>query len=142
MTKTREVQFIPAYDLGRQKGQGIGSAQIRFILNGPKGAVHFVCDTNWYLPATVSRLGSHLAMSTIREIRNLFKPMGFELGYHSQFKDKGITRIDCDILDQGYCYYDGSSSPADDFVDTLIAKGSDGVWEELEQYYQDIFESD
>lgn len=140
MPKTRDVQFTPAFDKRHadpEKNYGIGAVEIRFILKGVEGAVQFVCYTNWYTQGVVAEKGLNLITSS----DSLFKPHGFDLGYHSPTPDRGYSKLPCSVLEQGYCYYDGSSLAADNLVDVLIAEGSDGVWKELESYYTNVFES-
>lgn len=50
------------------------------------------------------------------------------------------TFTPCEYLDGKPCYYDGSSLNADRIYRVLLNKGSNGVWRELEDYYNEIFE--
>ena len=49
------------------------------------------------------------------------------------------TFTPCDYLDGAPCYYDGSGLNADRIYKILLTEGSDGVWRELEEYYEEIF---
>lgn len=45
----------------------------------------------------------------------------------------------CKWLDGAPCYYDGSGLNAEPVFELLIEKGSDAVWEYLENYYEEVF---
>ena len=65
--------------------------------------------------------------------------MGADVGYHSpvpHYEGQICSQDSCSYLGGKPCYYDGSSLRAEEWVrDILIPKGSDGVWESLEQEY-------
>lgn len=141
--------FTPAYDKRPKNpgdpNYGIGSVRITFVVKGPQGAVQFVLYTDWYLPAQQhdpvlgpKLMGTGLGLNRLR-------PMGVDVGYHAykpHYEDQS-TMGPCEFLDGANCYYDGSGLRADDWVDkVLLPKGSDGVWEALEDEYDAILGRD
>lgn len=95
----------------------------------------------------------------------IFRPMGADLGYHSpkpmydghkpcrvtlkkmKFKDGEITPgtygdpIICEYLDNDVpCYYDGSMLAGQKMYNTLLEKGEEEIWKQLEEYYTSTFE--
>jgi hypothetical protein len=123
------IEFYPAYDKRHPdpfKNYGIGSVSILFLLKGDKGAVQFKLLTGWYLP----ELGIELD-----------NPMPADLGYHSPipiYDGQKSIPDNCEWLD-GECYYDGSTTASERIYEILLKEGSDGVWRELEKYYEEIF---
>lgn len=127
----RLVTILPAWDKRHKnpsKNYGVHCCDLRMVLKGPKGAVQFILYTGWDLPHVTEEYG-------VRE------PMPADLGYHSptpMWEDQ--TPMDnCPYLDGKPCYYDGSSLNAERIYRVLLEKGSDGVWAELEEYYNDTF---
>jgi hypothetical protein len=49
------------------------------------------------------------------------------------------TFTPCEYLDDAPCFYDGSGLNAERIYKVLLEKGSDGVWQELEEYYEHTF---
>jgi hypothetical protein len=99
-----------------------------FLLKGSKGAVQFVLITGWCL--------------TDGEVE--IKPIGFmgaDIGYHSyvpQYEDQ--PESECQYLDGGKCYYDGSSLQADMFMPKFLEGGHEVVWKMLEERYHVQFD--
>jgi hypothetical protein len=66
----------------------------------------------------------------------------WDLGFHCSFDPGWSTEMDdCDVLPGGKCWYDGSSLNADPVFDRLCREGLDGLWAELEDYYDGLFKS-
>ena len=132
--------FKPAFDKrdpDPTKSYGIGAVKCFMVLKGKKGAVHFVFSTGMYLPETHRGWLSKPEFS----IHDAVKYMGFDVGYHSpcpMFDNQKISQEKCDWIGKP-CYFDGSALRADKFMDTLIRKGSDSIWEMLEQDYNTNF---
>ena len=138
----KEITFSPSEDLRDPdplQNCGVVSPKIRFTLVGPNGAVAFICAPQWY--------PRHCTKQNARQRADFGNPKnwptGWDLGFHSyepRYEDH-IQR-DCDLLEGGHCYPDGSGLNAIPLVEILITKGSDGVWEYLENYYKELFGED
>jgi len=134
----RIVEFTAAYDkrsTDPTKNYGVHGVNMRLILKGPRGAVHFLLHTNWHLP--------HLAKEW-QDHPHFFKPNPAEVGYHSpvplneaQTEPSAAT---CDYLDGAPCYCGGSALAANDAFAALVERGSAGIWGYLEDYYHRTFE--
>jgi hypothetical protein len=120
------------------------------ILKGDKGATQFVLYTNWQLPHVTKELDDRL-LNEARQGKlsqySLYSshPVPADLGYHSlvpMYDGQGICRGNCEYLDGNPCYYDGSGLNAERIYEVLLKEGSDGVWRELEDYYNKLFESE
>lgn len=136
----RIVEFDPAYDeRNNPKGNyGIHGVSLRMILKGDKGAVQFVLYTDWHLPHVQDELIKKAANGNTKMI---FKPIPADLGYHSykpMYENQYKTE-NCQYLDGHECYYGGSGLNAYRIYDILLKEGSEGVWRELEEYYNSIF---
>lgn len=128
----REVSMSPAFDKRHpdpRKNYGIHGVEMRMYVIGKRGAVQFVLYTNWHLPHVDAELrakGPKLSATPA------------DLGYHSPIPtyegQEDYGHDDCHLLG-GRCYYDGSGLNAERIFDVLRAEGSDGVWRELEKYY-------
>jgi len=128
---------------------GVGGVEIGFYLKGEEGAVQFKLLTGWLLPFTVGVKTDQVDWKNsdqyLRGIAQMYGrlpyyPSPTDLGYHSRTpRYEDHARLDCHLLDQGFCYYDGSSLNAYEPFDVLLHKGSDGVFEFLEQYYKELF---
>jgi hypothetical protein len=138
----RIVHMRPAYDKrdsDPKKNYGIHGVNLTMILKGEEGAVQFVLFTNWQLP--------HVQKETYdkhfgdRERIELFTtPMAADLGYHwptERYEGQTVCKDKCDWLN-GPCYYDGSSLNAERVFEVLLREGSEGVWRELESFYESV----
>lgn len=141
------VELTPAWDKRHtepSKDYGVHGVDLRMYLKGDKGAVQFVLSTGWLLPETlgvpVDSLYRYSEANASRKTSSHY-PMAVDLGYHSpvpHYEDQ--TSFDCELLEGGKCYYDGSSLNAERIFNILLHEGSDGVWRELEIYYNELFE--
>lgn len=124
----RIVKFYPAFDKrdsDPKKDYGIHCVDLLMLVKGEKGAVQFRLFTGWYL--------SHLDQKS--------EPAPADLGYHSLkpiYEDQTPISENCEWLNAP-CYYDGSGLNAQRVFDVLLKEGSDGVWRELEEYYNEVF---
>ena len=132
------VEFTPAYDKrdsDPKKNYGVGSVQMRLVLKGPAGAVHFLLLTDWYLPDVRKEWDAKNYHS---------HAIPADVGYHSPIPmnewQTEPTAANCDYLDGKPCYYDGSGLAADDAFKTLVEHGDEGIWEYLRRYYQAVFD--
>jgi len=141
----RSIKFTAAYDKRHSnpsKNYGIHGVNIVFSLKGKKGAVTFTIFTNWELPHVQKEMDA-LPLGDFPYLHH--KPMPADLGYHSRkpmYDEHHITRDSCEWLDGKPCYYDGSTLNAEPIFEVLLKEGSDGVWRELEQYYNEVFRSE
>ena len=128
------VRVSGAYDKRHQdphKNYGISACRIWFILKGPLGAVQFVVGTDWHLPHVQRefREKHYEFASKFDEI----EPKGWDVGYHAKEPHfDGQDSMECDLVEGGRCYYDGSSLAADEWVPRFIAGGTDWLWPALE----------
>lgn len=135
------IRFTPAFDkrsADQSKNYGIHGVDMRMVLKGDLGAVQFVLYTNWHLPHVQE--GLRVDMQPNKHF--LFEPMPADLGYHSyrpMYEGQEPLQKECEFLNGKPCYYDGSTLNAERIYTTLLEKGSDGVWQELEEYYMRIF---
>lgn len=140
----REIKFIPAYNKrsnNPSKDYGIGGVHLGFYLKGKYGVIQFTILTNWLLPEIQEEFD---AKPLIPGSPYLFhKPMPADLGYHSYVpmydSHRPLTKK-CEMLNGKTCYYDGSTLNAESIFEILCRKGSDGVWEALEEYYHETFD--
>ncbi len=114
-----------------KKDYGIHGLDVWFILKGEKGAVQYAVSFPVYLP--------HL-----KNTKGLDEIFGFDVGHHSkQATYEGQTSKDCNLLDGGECYYDGSSLQADKWTEIIFStRGKhpeEVLWPMLEQEYIEIF---
>lgn len=127
------VEFSPAWDKrdpDPRKNYGIGPVKIRFVLIGPKGAVHWLVRTNWELP--------HVRAELDRKGYKSDPLTGYDRGYHSPkptYEGQQVCQYDCEYIG-GPCYCDGSVLASEELVDVLVRNGSDGIWKALREDYE------
>ena len=142
----KRIEISPAFakrNIDPSKNYGVGDCYLRFYLGDERGYVQFVVATGWYLPHIVQEQ-AHLPNSPIAVERSpwtfLRAPMAVDLGYHSPVpRYEGQVGRLCHLLQQGKCYYDGSTLQAERLLSVLYSEGSDGVWKALETFHQEIF---
>jgi hypothetical protein len=129
---TRILAFEPGYDK-RDDGYGVYGMNLRFVLKGELGAVQFLLYTDF----DVSSLREGITGRSSRAVG----PMPAGLGYHAlkPLRD-GQCASDCEYVEGGKCYYDGSGLNAEDPFDILTDDGEPALWKFLEQYYRATFE--
>lgn len=143
MTLTREIFFTAAYDKRApepSKNYGVHGVEMRWYLKGPEGAIQFVVFTNWHLP----HVQQELDRKSFGEFPHLScHPQPADLGYHSRvprYEDQRPMDGECSVIEGGGpCYYDGSGLRADDVYRLLVEKGSEAVWQFLEEEYRSTF---
>lgn len=131
----KEVIASPAFDKTNpdpSKNYGVGALTMRFLLKGEKGAVQFYFNTGWYLPHVEARL---------KEINGIIERSGWDVGYHSYkpIYDGQSSMGKCSVLDGCECFYDGSSLLADEWMGKFVGGGTEWLWKEMENYYNEIF---
>lgn len=128
------IELTPAFDKRSpepSKNYGIHGVNLCFYLKGPKGVIQFLIYTNWHL--------KHVADELKGKYSNLFKPLPADVGYHAyepQYEGQ-LSHENCSLLDNKTCYYDGSGLAAYDMFDILTREGSEGVWKEMEKWYNE-----
>ena len=135
------IHFRMPFDkrhINPKKNYGIGAFQIRFVLKKGEKAVQVLLSTCLY-PVEVMREYEGTR-------RNLFEHSTtfdcWDVGYHSNKpRYDGQTKMDCDLLKKGFCYYDGSSLRGrdDKVVENFQEHGVDWVWDYLERYWNETF---
>ena len=141
----REVKLRPAYDKrdsDPSKNYGIHGVDLCMYLKGERGVVQFIVYTGWHLEHVQDELIERAYLTRdVLDLEMLVKPMPADLGFHSytQLHNYNLYTPECSLLDGHECYYEGSSLAAYRIYDVLVEKGSDGVWSELEAYYEDVF---
>jgi hypothetical protein len=147
----RITKFSPAWDKRSSvsnKNYGIHGVELVMIIKGDKGAVQFVLYTNWMLPHVQEELDAKLLIEGKQGKLGEYSfctihPMPADLGYHSpipQYEGQSVSSNSCEYNDGKPCYYGGSGLNSERIYEVLLKEGSDGVWRELEIYYNDIFE--
>jgi hypothetical protein len=107
-----------------------------FVLKGKLGAVQFAILTNWHLEAVEKEFEKDRNVARLL----LHRPLPGDVGYHSpRAMYEGQEKRPCHLLEEGFCYYDGSSLAADRVYQILLKFGSDGVWDYLHGYYNHTF---
>ena len=144
----RIIEFSPAFDKRHpdpSKNYGVQGVEIRFVLKGELGAVQFLLFTNWMLPhVQVEHDKRFLSEPDQLSIDCLYHPMPADLGYHSftpTYEGQIPISDSCEYLNGKPCYYDGSGLAAERVYQRLLREGSDGVWTELEDYYESTFDA-
>lgn len=147
MSKFERIVWVsPAYDKRSDdpaKNYGICACRITFILKGPLGAIDFMIGTDWYLPETQREKRSWQQQYDRRFDK--IKPDGWDVGYHSpkpMYEGQEPLHHDCDLIDGGVCYYDGSGLQAQEIIPDFLAGGTEWLWPYLEGRYRDQFEGD
>ena len=131
----REIIFTPAFDR-RDKKQGIHGTEMRCYLHGKRGVVQFVLFTNWQLPHVTEEFKNSPHRSLLME------PIPADLGYHSytpMYEGHEPLIESCELLNGHQCFYGGSGLEAKRIFDTLVSKGGEAMWTDLEDYYNEIF---
>ena len=137
----RITQITPAFDHrndAEKKQYGQHCCDIRMILKGELGAYQFLLYTGWYLSGQTQNpipadVGYHAPTPQYES--------QCATGQHCEYNDESDfigckgEPTPCEYLDGKPCYYDGSTLRAADMFQTLLEKGSDGVWKELEEAY-------
>jgi hypothetical protein len=130
------------YDLRNEdpaKNYGIHGLDIWFILSGPLGAVQFGVTFPQYLPHVRDELAA-------KSYPYLERIQGFDVGYHApkpQYENQAAMD-DCDLIEGGKCFYDGSSLRASEWADEIFAvrgkRPEDEIWSRLREEYRMRFE--
>jgi hypothetical protein len=124
-----------------KKNYGIHGLDIWYILKGPEGAVQYAV-TIQVNPESVARERGEVTYSY--NGGSIYR--GFDVGYHSpkpMYEDQG--QMDCEHIEGGKCYYDGSSLRSDDWTkiifETTGQHPEDVLWPMLEEEYKLRFQT-
>lgn len=143
----RAVIFSPAWDRRHSddgENYGVHGVDIDFWIRGPKGGISFKVMTGWQLP-NVRRWHATLDHTTAnRHGESWGEPHPWGVDYHSKTKiHDWQTPVDgCRLTGADECYGDGSALAGDKVFEALIARGGEGVWVELEEWYRGVFGGD
>ena len=141
------IEFKKAFDrrnIDPAKNYGIHGVEIRFILKGDKGAVQFLLFTNWQLPHVTQEM-INKPINDRLDIKCMWLPLPADIGYHSPkplYEGQESITKSCEYLDNKPCYYDVSGLNAERYYNILLEQGGDGLWDAMEEYYNEIFETD
>lgn len=134
----RTITTYPPFDKRHDdpnKNYGVGALILRFVLKGKLGATQFVMSTGAY-PANVTEEWQKRKFTG----HNMCKPMAYDLGCHGPIPQyEGQIERDCNLLEGGKCYYDGSTLNADPILEAYFKDGDTAVWAALENYYNQEF---
>lgn len=137
----RRIELRGAFDKRNtdpSKNYGIHGMDLRFVLIGPEGAVQFLVFTGLHLPHVRKELFAKRQVR--RETYDLDAPMGADIGYHAKHPHyEGQTEYDCEYIEGGKCYYDGSGLQAEEFMPEFLGGGDEAVWTMLAERYADLF---
>jgi hypothetical protein len=139
---TRRIEFEAGYDHWTDKtkwgcNHGQHGMQMKFVLTGPEGSVQWYSGFSDMVPGNVDIINNVKYRG-----RNGTVFSGWDLGYHwltPQYEGQEIyRREDCPYTDTGVCYYDGSGIAGGDLVPIFLSEGPTGIWQKLEEYYNDL----
>jgi len=124
-------------DSDPNKNYGVSGVRITFFYGNPvDGYVQFVILTDWYPTCMKNE-----ARGMQERLAGIY-PMAADVGYHSPkpFYDNHM-KMECDMMEQGHCYYDGSGLHAEHVMKKLLDEGDEAVWKHLEEYWDETFNS-
>jgi hypothetical protein len=132
------ITFYPAWDRRNSdpgKDYGIHGVGLRIVLVGKRGAIELIVFTNWMLPHVQQDLNKnffdHLSCG----------PYPVDVLIHSK-KPTDLNeapRSKCVYLGKDKCYANSKHQYTKEVWDTLLYKGSEGVWEHLLKIYKEEF---
>jgi hypothetical protein len=140
----REVKFEPAFhrvhDDPRQNF-GVGGAHVRFVLEGPEGALTYVALTEWHMDETYEWWESRGLNDRLRQGR---LPVAcYPAVYHSprRFTEDDHYRDGCEYLGGAPCYSGDTSgyADADRLFKVLVREGDEAFWAAFEAQYREVF---
>ena len=143
----RIVDFQPGFDKRSNNpstNYGICGGVFTFVLKGPHGAIQFKFSAPFY-PEHVFK--EHMERNDISALELLYRPNGYDVGYHSprpmyEGQDPICTDGSCPYVEGKHCYYDGSGLRADDWLKEFLAGGTEWLWPVMEAEYHARFNTD
>lgn len=148
---TRSVAFQVGYDHRAFPeacgggGHGQHGMTMRWVLQGPHGAVQWLLNMPNWVPGNVAILGDIKGVEPISVVpvgAHGYDGMAVDLGFHSptSMGDRGEHEShECDVLPGKTCFYDGSSLNAIPILEAFLAHGPHAVWAVLGDYYAETF---
>ena len=131
----RWIEFRPSYDKRHtipSKNYGVHGVDMCWYLRGPEGVIQFLVFTGWMLPEVQKEFERSSSVTLY--------PLPADVGYHASTPQyEGQSEMECSLLPQGKCYYDGSGLYAEKVFALLVREGHESVWKKLEDVYQDRF---
>ena len=131
------VSFMPGFVCERwlknpSDGGSHGKAcvEVLWLVRNELGAVQFTLLSGWY-----PGLGS-------TGFEKNCSPMPTDLGYHSPrpiYEEQTPITEKCRWLNNGPCYYDGSTLNAEEPFNILLRVGETALWRFLEKYHSQTF---
>lgn len=127
----RIITFMAGFECERPRdssdSHGKHGADMLWLLIGPKATIQFLIYTGW-LPSFGDGPCSYSMV------------LPGDLGYHARTPQyQGQLRRDCQWVEGGVCYYDGSGLQARDAFKVLVSQGEEALWSLMEQYYERNF---
>lgn len=125
-----------------KQNYGIHGLDVWFILQGPLGAVQYGVTFPVYLPhIDIEYPAKFPDWNEGKRIR------GFDVGYHApKPMYEGQAAMECQLLEGGQCYYDGSSLRAGGWTTEIFSVRGEPpeklLWTKLEEEYQNRFETE
>jgi hypothetical protein len=120
-----EVKVTPAWD-SETRARGKHCCDMFFLLHGSKATISFEVFTGWHLDPKDNWAGC-----------------ASNVAYHAHspvYPDDTLCE-DCGWLNGKSCY-SGSLCLTTEFFRTLVEKGSEGLWEEMECLYHKYFDKE
>jgi hypothetical protein len=113
--------------------------RVQIVVKGPVGAVEFAIWTRWpTIPSYFAGYNSMFAFDYNLQVNRPI-PVGRESHWDVPCVDEEKGWHECSLTNSGFCYHDGSSLAGDNLWNILMKKGTDGVYEHLEDYYIKYF---
>jgi hypothetical protein len=145
----RRIVFEVGYD---HRSFGCGHGQhgmtMRFLLYLPPGWVQWAANLPNWVPGNVGDTGvgaEHPVSLVPARYRQIGDGMATDLGYHSPTPryegQEEYGRMDCNLLPEGTCYYDGSGLNAEPVLEAFLMHGPMAVWSTLARYHAEVFGS-
>lgn len=151
MTLERIVTIHPAYDCigvqpcvhgsatcipGGNGSHGRHNAEMHMTVRGPDCEVSLAIGTGWDLPTVPKHQRCN---------RTMDYPVGRFVEFHTarpwyENQDRSNPRADGTCKDWAACYMDAGYSMSDEPARLLVEKGSDAVWEWLENQHRETVE--
>ena len=156
----RRIVFFPAFDKtdpDPKKNYGVGCLELRFLVEGNKGAVEFQLLTQWYQRHVMDRRLENLKKDIWAGkqdflLKHFTEPYPIDLCYFSPIR---LSEDDSEWKDgvsyvlggkpcfYGYKYTDKKGFVAKEVAYWLLVEyGDEALWEYLEEYYVEVFGND